>query len=77
MVSTYRLEELLRQWMNEELTPDQAIGHFLQHLIALERKQLQIERCLETMMAEIPVVSMEARQPAAALTSHKARKGAG
>lgn len=55
-MSTYTLEELLKQWINEELTVDQAIGHILQHLITIQQHQQQIERCLSTAAAGIPVV---------------------
>lgn len=30
-MSTYTLEELLRQWINDDPTPDQAIGHLHSH----------------------------------------------
>jgi hypothetical protein len=34
-VSTHPLEEVLRQWGSGELTPDQAVGHLMQHIAAL------------------------------------------
>lgn len=33
--STYSLPDLLRKWAKSELTVEQAIGHILQHLVAL------------------------------------------
>jgi hypothetical protein len=38
-MATYELEKLIEMWRTEKLTPEQAIGHVLQHLLAL-RKQL-------------------------------------
>lgn len=63
MSSTYTLTELLRQWMNEDLTSDQMIGHMLQHLIMLHDQVLQMERCITTAMAGIPVVGAEEGKP--------------
>lgn len=54
-MSTYTLEALLRQWMNEELTPDQAIGHILQHLILMHQAQLPIEHTLSIAAAGSPI----------------------
>ena len=37
-MSTYSWTDLLSRWAKGQLTLDQAIGHILQHLIALEKR---------------------------------------
>ena len=43
-MSTYSLQELLGLWAKERLTVQQAIGHLIQCLIALEKRISQLER---------------------------------
>jgi hypothetical protein len=47
--STYSLSELLRKWGKNELTTDQAIGHFFQHFIALATRLTEIEKRLRNL----------------------------
>ena len=47
--STYTLAELLRKWGRNELTTEQAIGHFLQHLIAFATRLSEIEKRLHAL----------------------------
>jgi len=49
--STHPLKELLEMWEHRKLTPEQAIGHLLQHLAtqeqrltALETRLIQLEK---------------------------------
>lgn len=42
--STYPLKQLLTLWAQGQLTPEQAIGHLLQHLAALEQRVRQLEQ---------------------------------
>ncbi len=37
-MGTHPLKTLLKLWQRGELTVEQAIGHILQHLIALEKR---------------------------------------
>jgi hypothetical protein len=39
-VSTHPMDEMLRQWGRGELSPEQAIGHLMQHL-AMVQDQLE------------------------------------
>ena len=43
-MSTYSLQELLGLWAKDRLTVQQAIGHLIQCLIALEKRISQLER---------------------------------
>jgi hypothetical protein len=45
-MSTYELEELLKMWRGEKLTPEQAIGHLMQHLLALRAQLYEAEERL-------------------------------
>jgi hypothetical protein len=45
-MSTYTPEELLRKWMQGDLTPEQAIGQLVQHIHSLQERCLRLERCL-------------------------------
>jgi hypothetical protein len=47
--STYTLAELLRKWGKQELTVEQAIGHFCQHLTAFATRLSEIEKRLRTL----------------------------
>jgi len=44
--STYPLDELLHRWKVGQLTPEQAIGHLLQHVAALSKQVAEQERRL-------------------------------
>ena len=41
---TYSLSELLRKWGKNELTVEQAMGHFFQHLTELEKRLRNLEQ---------------------------------
>ena len=43
-MSTYNLQELLGLWAKDRLTVQQAIGHLIQCLIALEKRVSRLER---------------------------------
>jgi hypothetical protein len=45
-MSTYELEKLIEMWRTEKLTPEQAIGHVLQHLLALRAQLYEAEEQL-------------------------------
>ena len=47
--STYSLSELLRKWGKNELTIEQAIGHFFQHLTAFATRLTEIEKRLRNL----------------------------
>jgi exonuclease VII small subunit len=47
--STYSLAELLRKWGRGELTLEQAMGHFIQHLTALTTRLTEVEKRLHTL----------------------------
>jgi hypothetical protein len=40
-MSTYSVDELLRQWQRNSITPEQAIGSMLQHLVLLSQRDGQ------------------------------------
>jgi hypothetical protein len=42
--TTYPLKQLLALWAQGQLTPEQVIGHLLQHLVALEQRVRQLEQ---------------------------------
>ena len=46
MMSTYPIDELLHRWKVGQLTPEQAIGHLLQHLETLSKQVAEHERRL-------------------------------
>jgi hypothetical protein len=46
IMTTYSLEELLNRWARGELTPEQALGHILQHLLRIERESRQLKDLL-------------------------------
>jgi hypothetical protein len=50
-MSTYPLDELLTQWSRGDLTPEQAIGHLLQHIKQLHERHQQLLQCLEAAAA--------------------------
>ena len=41
-MSTSTADHLLQQWKRGEMTPEQAIGHLLQHLVALHQQYHQL-----------------------------------
>lgn len=45
-MSTYPVSELLHLWDKGKLTPEQAIGHLLQHLFDLAQRLAEVERHL-------------------------------
>lgn len=45
-MSTYPLRKLLSLWAQGKLTVERAIGHMLQHLVALEQRTSQLEQRL-------------------------------
>jgi hypothetical protein len=45
-MSTYTLPEVLHMWDKGELTPEQAIGHLLQHHAALIQRLAEVEKRL-------------------------------
>ena len=45
-MSTYPIDELLHLWKVGKLTPEQAIGHLLQHVEALTKQLVDHERRL-------------------------------
>ena len=46
MMSTYPIDELLHRWKVGQLTPEQAIGHLLQHVETLSKQVAEHERRL-------------------------------
>jgi hypothetical protein len=42
-MATCELEKLIEMWRGEKLTPEQAIGHVLQHLLALRAQLYEAE----------------------------------
>ncbi|HMN28530.1 MAG TPA: hypothetical protein PKE45_10285 [Caldilineaceae bacterium] len=45
-MSTYPIADLLRRWSLGELSDQQAIGHLLQHVLALTNQVAALERRL-------------------------------
>jgi hypothetical protein len=43
-LSTYSLPDLLRKWSKGELTPEQAIGHLIQHGLAFGQRLSALEK---------------------------------
>ena len=52
-MSTYPLDELFRKWSSDMLSSEQAIGHMLQHLVSLARRQTELERQLAHAQAQV------------------------
>lgn len=48
-MSTYSLEKLLHLWRREELTVEQAVGHLLQHLAALETQSNVLQEQVQSL----------------------------
>ena len=45
-MSTYPANELLRLWSLGEVSPEQTIGHLVQHLVALTQRLSELEKRL-------------------------------
>jgi hypothetical protein len=45
-MSTHTIPELLQLWKLGELTAEQAMGYLLQNMVALEQRQLALEKRL-------------------------------
>lgn len=45
-MSTYPANELLHLWSRGEVTPEQTIGHLVQHLVAITQRLTEIEKRL-------------------------------
>ena len=45
-MSTYSLPELLQQWIQGNLTTEQAVGHVLQNLLTLAQRLTELEKRL-------------------------------
>ena len=43
-MSTYSVEHLLTLWKQEAITPEQAIGHLLQHIALLSERLRAVEK---------------------------------
>ena len=45
-MATYTPPDLLHKWQQNDLTPEQAIGQLVQHLLAQEQRLSEVERRL-------------------------------
>ena len=54
--STYPSEKLLHLWRNEEITVEQAIGHLLQHLAALEAQNGALQKQMQSLQQAVKPV---------------------
>ena len=45
-MSTYPATDLLRLWSQGEITPEQAIGHLVQNLVAVTQRLADLEKRL-------------------------------
>lgn len=63
-MSTYPLDDLLTQWSRGDLTPEQAIGHLLQHIKQLHERHQQLIQCLEAAAASSPAPRSTPRRKA-------------
>ena len=45
-MATHPVPDLLQRWAKSELTVEQAIGHLLQHLLAVVQRLAEIEKRL-------------------------------
>ena len=65
-LSTYPVPELLLKWQREELTPEQMIGHLLQHLLTLLQRLAELAtqlRQLEQRLRQLEQPAPAARKP--------------
>ena len=52
-MSTYPAPDLLRLWVLNEVTPEQTIGHLLQHLVALTQRLADLEKQLHRLEQQV------------------------
>ena len=52
-MSTYPAPDLLRLWVVNEITPEQTIGHLLQHLVALSQRLADLEKQLHRLEQQL------------------------
>lgn len=74
MPSTYEVDELIRKWSQDDLTPEQMIGYMLQHLKLLHLQQVELASRLVAMAAHIALTGAEsspAPSPAQRNTSRR------
>ena len=45
-MSTYPAPDLLRLWSLGEVTPEQTVGHLVQHLVAITQRLTELEKRL-------------------------------
>lgn len=62
-MNTYPLQEVLAKWIRGDLTPEQAIGQMLQHMVQQEQQVRQMERTLTTLAADTPAAPSPPIQP--------------
>ena len=54
-MSTYPAPDLLRRWALNEITPEQTIGHLLQHLITVTQRLAEVEKRLRQLEQQLNV----------------------
>jgi hypothetical protein len=72
-MSTYPVRELLQQWKNHNLDAEQAIGHILQHLVALYEQDEHTSHRLNTLTRLLPVPE-EPQSPASSPPGRKRKR---
>lgn len=63
-MSTYLFDEFLRQWAQGSLTPEQAIGHLLQHVRLQHERLSTLEGRFTALAAEVADRVVGPPQPA-------------
>ena len=53
-MSTYPAPDLLRLWSLGEVTPEQTIGHLVQHLVTLTQRLSELEKRLRQVEQQPP-----------------------
>ena len=53
-MSTYPAPDLLRLWSLGEVTPEQTIGHLVQHLITITQRLTEVEKRLRQVEQQPP-----------------------
>ena len=53
-MSTYPANELLRLWSLGEVTPEQTIGHLVQHLVTITQRLTELEKRLRQLEQQPP-----------------------
>jgi hypothetical protein len=53
-MSTYPIDDLLHRWDRRELTPEQAIGHLLQHVETLTQRLAAAEKTIRRLEQRRP-----------------------